>query len=117
MENLPCFACKRSLFALPRQTPVNGNDYTSSLYHEAGKASSFTRFVNQGGLQIPSTSVFRTIEYCEHVYKATVCGKDHQQINNEKNLKKKIIINVCHHFTLDTTVNVFTDHEDATTNC
>ena len=89
MDNLPCSSCKRSLLPLPNQTPVNGHDYTSSLYHEAGKASSFTRFINQGGLQIPSTSVFRTIEYCEHVFKAMVCGKDLQQINNEKNLKKK----------------------------
>jgi hypothetical protein len=112
LDNLPCSICKRSILPLPNQIPANGHDYTSSLYHEAGKASSFTSFINQGGLQIPSGSVFQIIQYCEHLFKAAVCSKDLQQINNEKNLKKKMIINVCHHFTLDTTVDVFADHEE-----
>ena len=55
-----------------------------------------------GGLQIPSTSVYRTIEFSEHVFRATVTGDDGQHK----------IINVSHHFTLDSTVALFTDHED-----
>ena len=53
-----------------------------------------TTFVNMGGLQIPSISVFRTVEYCERVFKATVTGKDGKRISSEGNLKKKMIINV-----------------------
>ena len=107
-----CPACKKSLLPLPKHLPENGHDYTSTIYHEAGKASSFTTFVNKGGLQIPSTSVFRTVEYCEHVFKATVAGKDGKQISNEGNLKKKMIVNVSQHFALDSTSELFADHED-----
>ena len=64
------------------------------------------------GLQIPSTSVFRTVEYCEHVFKATVTGKDGKQISSESNLKKKMIVNVCQHFTLNSSTGLFTDHGD-----
>jgi hypothetical protein len=88
IKTLVCPACKKSP-PLPKQLPANGHDYTSTIYHEAGKASSFTTFVNKGGLQIPSTSLFRTVEYYEHVFKATVTGKDGKQISNEGNLKKK----------------------------
>ena len=76
IKAVACPACKKSPLPLPKQLPDNGHDYTSTIYHEAGKASSFTTFVNKGGLQIPSTSVFRTVEYCEHVFKVTVTGKD-----------------------------------------
>ena len=56
IKTLACAACKKSLLPLPKQLPTNGHDYTSTIYHEAGKASSFTTFINKGGLQIPSTS-------------------------------------------------------------
>ena len=83
IKAIACSACKKSLLLLPKQLPDNGYDYTSTIYHEAGKASPFTTFVNMGGLQIPSTSVCRTVEYCEHVFKATVTGKDCKQISSE----------------------------------
>ena len=111
IEKLQCPQCKKSLLPLPTQTPANGHDYTPNIYHDTGTASSFTTFVNKGGLQIPSTSVFRTVEYCEHVFKAAVC-KDGKCISSEGNLKKKMILNVCHHFALDTTIDLFPDHED-----
>ena len=67
MDKLSCLECKKCLMPLPTQASVNGHDYTPSLYHE--KASYFTTFVNKGGLQIPSTSVFKTIiHYCEHTF-------------------------------------------------
>ena len=56
IDHLPCPACKQSLLPLPKEIPVNGHDYTASLYHEAGMASAFTTFANNGGLQVPSTS-------------------------------------------------------------
>jgi hypothetical protein len=89
IKTLVCPASKKSLLPQPKQLPANGHDYTSTIYHETGKPSSFTTFVNKGDLQIPSTSVFRTVEYCEYVFKATVTGKDGKQISNEGNLNKK----------------------------
>ena len=112
IENLSCSKCKRALMPLPTETTSDDHDYTATRYHEAGKAASFTTFVNNGGLQIPSTSVYRTVEFCEHVFRATVTGDDGQHISNKANLKNKMIINVSHHFAIDSTVALFTDHED-----
>ena len=110
IDHLPCPECKQSLLPQPKEIPVNRHDYTASLYHEAGMPSAFTTFVNNGGLQIPSTSVFRILEYCEHLFKATVTGKDGNLISNECNLKQKMIVKVCHHFVLDSTIKLFPDH-------
>ena len=33
-------------------------------------------------------------------------------ITNERNLRKKMIVNIFQHFTLDSTSKLFTDHED-----
>lgn len=81
-----------------------------AIPEDARKASSFTTFVNKGDLQIPSTSVFRTVEYCEHVFKAIVTSKDGKQISNEGNLKKKMIVIVRQHFKFDSSTGLFTDH-------
>ena len=105
-------SAKKCLVPLPTQLPINGHDYTASLYHECGKASSFTTFVNKGGLQIPSTSVFRTIQYCEHIFRSTITGENSQYISHESNLKQKMIIQVCQHFSLDSTKELFPYHEE-----
>jgi hypothetical protein len=97
---------------MPTQLPANGHDYTASLYHDCGKASAFPSFVNKGGLQIPSTSVFRTIEYCEHLFRSNVAGENGQYISHKSNLKKKMIIQVCPHFSLDSTNELFPKHEE-----
>ena len=113
-KKLQCTECKKCLLACPTEVPANGHDYSANLYHDAGTAASFTSFINRGGLQIPSTSVFKIIEYCERVFKSTAISKiDGQQIqiSNESNLSKRMIIKVCHHFSLDTTIDLFSEHE------
>lgn len=85
-----------------------------SRYNEAAAASAFTLFVNNGGLQIPSLSVFATVEYCEHVFKAYICKEDGKRICQEKNLKSKMIFEVCHHFLIESHQSVFKDHEEGT---
>ena len=113
-KNLQCTECKKCLLACPTDVPANGHDYSANLYHAAGTAASFTSFVNRGGLQIPSTSAFKIIEYCKRVFKSTALSKiDGQQIqiSNESNLSKRMIIKVCHYFTLDTTIDLFLEHE------
>jgi hypothetical protein len=112
IDNLSCSECKRCLLPLPKETSADDHDYTATRYHEAGKASAFTTFVNRGGLQIPSTAVYRCIEFCEHVFKATVTGNDGRHISNKAKLKNRMIIKVCQHFTLESTLPLFTDHED-----
>ena len=78
IDKLPCPSCKMSLIPVPdKANSTCQHGCTSSRYHEVGKASAFTLFVNKGGLKIPSTSVFHTIEYCEHVFKAMDYIKKH----------------------------------------
>jgi len=112
MDKLSCSECKKCLIPLPTQIPVNGHDYTASLYHKCGKAPYFTTLVNKGGLQIPSTSVLKTIQYCEHIFRSLVITENSQYINNETNLKKKMIIQVCQHFSLDSSEELFSNHEE-----
>ena len=112
IDNLSCSQCKRCLLPIPKETSIDDHDYTATRYHEAGNASAFTTFVNQGGLQIPSTAVYRCIQFCEHVFRATVTGNDGKQINSKAKLKNTMIVNVCQHFTLESTLPLFADHED-----
>ena len=106
-DECSCTACKGSVLSVPGESLINGQVCTASL-----KASSFTAFVSKGGLKISSESVFRTVEFCEKVFKITVTGKDGKHISNEGNLKKNMIVAVCHHFLVDPASEVFKDHED-----
>ncbi len=81
-----------------------------STYSEVYSATAFTLLINNGGLRIPSKSVFTTIELCEHIFKLYVCQKGNS-INNTKKLKSKMILEVCHHFLLDGNKSVFGYHE------
>ena len=67
-------------------------------------------YVNNGGLKIPSKSVFQIIEYAELVFKRYVCQKGNS-INSQKNLKKTMIINLCHHFATNAHKDLFAEHE------
>jgi hypothetical protein len=112
VKKLTCQACKECLVG--EVTPVmkaSDHDYCGpSTYSQVSSASAFTLFVNNGGLRIPSKSVYTTIEHCEHIFKLYVCQKGNG-INNMKNLKTKMILEVCHNFLLDGNKSVFADHE------
>ena len=110
---LQCTECKKCLLACPTEVPANGHDYSANLYHDGGTAASFASFINRGGLHIPSTSMFKIIEYCERVFKLAAISKiDGQKIqtSNESNLSKRMITKVCHYFSFDTT-DLFSEHE------
>ena len=112
VKKLTCQACKECLVG--EITPVmraSDHDYCGpSTYSQVSSASAFTLFINNGGLRIPSMSVYTTVEHCEHIFKLYVCQKGNS-INNMKNLKNKMILEVCHYFLLEGNKSVFTDHE------
>ena len=81
-----------------------------NVYSSSGM--NFRTFVNQGGLQVPSTAVYRCTEFCEHVFRATVTGSDGQHISNKAKLKNRMKINVCQRFALESTLPLFADHDD-----
>ena len=49
------------------------HDYCSMKYSEVVSASAFTLFVNNGGLRIPSESVYLVVEYAEKEFKKSKC--------------------------------------------
>ena len=79
-------------------------------YNEVASASAFTLFVNNGGLRVPSQSVYSVVEYAEKLFKANVCQQG-QKITAESKLKQKMIVAVCSHFVMDCNFPVFDDHE------
>ena len=108
-----CPSCKSCLVSSPTDLTTSiQHNCSSATYHEARNASAFTHFIKKGGLKIPSSSVYRTVEYSEHVFKAMVSGKDGNEIRNQAKLKERMVIQVNKHFMLDTTATLFSDHED-----
>ena len=109
IKKLTCQACKDSLLGSSIATVETDHDYCGlSAYDEVSSASAFTLFVNNGGLRVPSKSVFSIIEQCEHVFKQYVCQNG---ISSTKNLKSKMILQVCHYFLLESNKAVFSHHE------
>ncbi len=105
---LTCADCITSLTSQPSTNC--DQDCCGVRYNSAAAASAFTLFVNNGGLKIPSKSVFQIIEYAELVFKRNIC-KEGNSISNKKNLKKTMIMSVCHHF-VDIHQVLFADHEE-----
>ncbi len=109
VKKLSCSSCKTSLLA-QFTTTTPDHDYCALNYSEDAPASAFTLFVNNGGLQIPSDSVYAIVEYAEKVFKANVCNNDHK-ITRQERLKEKLVMKVCNHFILDASHQVFNNHE------
>ncbi|CAB4019173.1 Hypothetical predicted protein [Paramuricea clavata] len=105
---LTCPDCITSLTSQPSTNP--DQDCCGVRYNSAAAASAFTLFVNNGGLKIPSKSVFQIIEYAELVFKRNVC-KEGKSISKKKNLKKTMIMSVCHQF-VDIHQVLFAEHEE-----
>lgn len=99
LNKLTCPSCKRCLLS-QFTTTVPEHDYCAMNYCDVTSASTFTVFVNNGGLAIPSRSVYLVVEYAEKVFKCKVC-KDGDQISSEGRLKQKLILDVCNHFIMD----------------
>jgi hypothetical protein len=66
--------------------------------------------LNNGGLKIPSQSVYNIIEFAEKIFKENVC-KDGLKISRENKLKQKLVLSVCNHFVMDSTHQIFQDHD------
>ena len=79
-------------------------------YNNMVAASAFTLFVNNGGLRIPSQSVYSIIDYAEK-FKERLVNTD-TGITNEARVKGKLIMMVFNHFSVECTQKLFTDHDD-----
>lgn len=113
LKLLTCSACRNSLVSnCPAPSQISDHDYCGVKSNSDNSASAFTHFVNRGGLEIPSKSVYLVLKYAEQVFKACV-SKDGNQINREEKLRGKLILEVCQHFIVDRSDNdnLFEDHE------
>ena len=109
VKKISCSSCKNCL--LSQFNPATpDHEYCSIKFSEVASASAFTLFVNNGGLRIPSESVYLVVEYAEKEFKACVC-KDGNQITREGKLKEKLVMNVYRHFIMDSRNKIFQDHE------
>ena len=116
---ITCQSCLKCLISCSPSSTKWEHDYCGSVirYDEVAAASAFTLFVNNGGLNIPSKSVFLVVEYAEKVFKACVC-KAGRQIYNGRHLKTKMVVEVVRHFLQDKSENMlFQDHEGAANEC
>ena len=60
VKQLTCSSCKSCLVS-HFSTPTPDHDYCATKYNDIAAASAFTLFVNNGGLKIPSESVYMLI--------------------------------------------------------
>jgi hypothetical protein len=112
VQELECPFCKSCLLSC-FPPPTLDDDYCAMKYNEVSKASAFTLFINNGGLRIPSQSVYQVVEFAEKVFKAYVC-KEGRSITREKKLKQRMIMEVCQHFVMDSK-QLFDDHQEEPT--
>ena len=87
---ITCSSCLNSLISCSPSVTKWDHDYCGSVarYDEVATASAFALFVNNGGLSVPSHSVFLVVEYAEAVFRACV-SKAGNEISNGKRLRSK----------------------------
>ena len=99
-KSISCSQCIIDITESPSQSQERSDhDYCSKSSDDMyAKASTFTNFVNKGGLRIPSTLVLKVVSYAEQVFKCYVSSATHDSITKEKKLKEKMVTEVSHHF-------------------
>lgn len=110
LKQVKCSSCINNLTATSsiKQSPQADHDYAKPL----NKAkSSFLHFRNSGNLKVPSEFVVNVVKYAEHIFKLYVANQALDQICNNTNLKKKMILEVCQHFAQDATEALPSQHE------
>lgn len=110
LDKMLCSSCKSCLIS-QFTGPTTDHNYCSMNYNNMVAPSAFTLFINNGGLRVPSQSVYNIIDYSEKVFKEKVSNTD-ARMTNEKRLKEKLVMIVFNHFSVESTKNVFTDHDD-----
>jgi hypothetical protein len=97
VKQVKCSLCISNLTGsspIPTQTHHN---YSKPSHPLTETELSFLQFTNNGNLKIPSKFVMDVIKYAEHIFKLYVINQPNQ-INTKKNLKTKMILELCQHF-------------------
>lgn len=110
LDKVICSSCKSCLTSQFTE-PTTDHKYCSMDYNNLVAVSAFTLFVNNGGLRIPSQSVYNIIDYSEKLFKQKVANTD-TGTTNERRLKEKLVMIVFNHFSVESTQKLFTDYDD-----
>ena len=85
IKKIKCQSCKEGILG-----DVARSDHTyCSGYDEVHGPAVFTSFVDNGGLTIPSPSVFKVVACAEKVFKVHVCKEKFKEITAKKTNKEK----------------------------
>ena len=94
IKKIKCQSCKESILG-----DVARSDHTYCPgYDEVHGPAVFTSFVDNGGLTIPSPSVFKVVACAEKVFKVHVCKEKFKEITAKKQIKKRMILEVVKYF-------------------
>ena len=107
VEKLTCSSCKSCLVS-KFLGPTPDHDYCAMRYSEIASAAAFTLFINNGGLKIPSQSVYHVVEYSAKIFKQKVLNNIIKTTREDK-LKEKMVMLVSYYFTMESN-EVFNDH-------
>ena len=94
VNKISCHSCHNCL--------IGSLSHTDHPYYDGHNkshgAAAFTAFVNNGGLKIPSESVYKFVAYAEHVFKVYICRAKLEKISLSSKIKQKMIMGVITHF-------------------
>ena len=80
------------------------NEFKPSLLH----------FLNNKNLKTPSKFVVDVVKYAEHIFKLYTASPNSDQVSNKRNLKTKMLVELCNHFSQIATNLLPPQHEDST---
>ena len=97
MKQVKCPSCIANLTGSSPKPPTQSeHDYFMAPVNKPKQ--SFLHFLNNRNLKIPSKFVVDIVKYAEHIFKLHVTSPTSGQVSNKRNLKTKMIIELCQHF-------------------
>ena len=113
MKQVKCPSCIANLTGSSPKPPTRSeHDYFMEPVNKP--KPSFLHFLNNRNLKIPSKFVVDIVKYAEHIFKLHVTSPTSGQVSNKRNLKTKMIIELCQHFGQVATNSLLPRHTEST---
>ena len=112
-KQIKCLSCIANLTE-SSAAPATRSEHDYFTKPEDKPKQSFLHFLNNGNLKIPSKFVVDVVKYAEHIFKLYITSPTSDQVSNKRNLKTKMIIEICQHFGQVTTNSLPPQHTEST---
>ena len=112
-KQIKCLSCIANLTE-SSATPATQSEHDYFMKPEDKPKPSFLHFLNNRNLKIPSKFVVDVVKYAEQMFKLYVTSPTLDQVSNKRNLKTKMIIEICQHFGQVTTNSLPPQHTEST---